>query len=746
MSTDPSQVAARLVKKAMRCADDRAEELDENVLKPIKQFARQAELHVALIAEETFGMLAHKKSSQVRFLALQLCSCLWTRSAAFRHILLDRLVPEFIQLVGVEQGTHPLPPPASWAERLPKRALELVESWHATHGQLEGYGKVAVARRYLRAVDENHDRGGLRNGGASAALEAQLAEQRAARWQEKYSELRAVAHASLAEMRRGADALETCLRILAPSLEEGEASGMGGVNNGGGSSSSGGGTAGGGGSANRGMDAAFDRVVSAVPGQGPTQRADEDTVGREEGEGGGEEEEEEEGGEEELAYEQEAPFGGVGAAGGSIEFSLGEPEQRTEADRAALMDALHDAHAEARKRHLPTLRSWQLTLSRVTLPPPERPAQTALLQRATAMRSRLRELMVRAEPLVGSSSTSRAIAGREEQHEYADCEHVDGEEGEDDDDDDEFEPVATDLKPGYEPNWVDPDAGWEKPPPEAMRSPRRHGGREEEEREGGESGKVALTFGGGVEGSRTAEGADESVRGCGQGSRRCSAPRRDGSLCTRHVPEGGVCEFHGAWMERERLSGLPLSPAEGSVWALVVSEARRSVQEAGAGGDTDPAEQGQKRGWQGGPSADDAKDGSNHAERGARHVDGVARKRPRSPQAADRAAASSSSGGDGGGGNSSRAALGDTSSVGVPAQSASAASASAASASAASAEAAAVAAAADASEARRGRKAPVSGRQRLKQIIAKGERRAAATMEAFNAAANEKQHRMRQMW
>ena len=38
----------------------------------------------------------------------------------------------------------------------------------------------------------------------------------------------------------------------------------------------------------------------------------------------------------------------------------------------------------------PRLRSWLLTLSRVVLPPDERPALTALLQRATEMRARLR--------------------------------------------------------------------------------------------------------------------------------------------------------------------------------------------------------------------------------------------------------------------------------------------------------------------------------------------------------------------
>ena len=47
-----------------------------------------------------------------------------------------------------------------------------------------------------------------------------------------------------------------------------------------------------------------------------------------------------------------------------------------------------------------------------------------------------------------------------------------GEEDDDDNDDAMFEEVSATLKPGYEEHFVDPDEGWEKPPPEAMRSPR----------------------------------------------------------------------------------------------------------------------------------------------------------------------------------------------------------------------------------------------------------------------------------
>ena len=143
------------------------------------------------------------------------------------------------------------------------------------------------------------------------------------------------------------------------------------------------------------------------------------------------------------------------------------------------------------------------------------------------------------------------------------------------------------------------------------------------------------------------------------GERRCGAPRRNGSLCARAVPEGGGCEFHGAWMERDLHTGLPTSPAEGSVWAMVV--AAEALSRAG----------------------DAARSAAPAAMAAAVE--------------ADESAASA-------------------------------------------------AAAAEVGDSRRSRKAPMNPRQRLKEMVLKGERRAAATIEAANMAASERQHRMRQMW
>ena len=214
-SSDPSKAVERLVKKAFRAAVAAdASTLPDSELKAIKQFARQADANVLLVFAEMFTYLS-KNDSHVRLLSLELCSTLWARSAAFRRALLERLVPEFVQLVGGDPHNHPLPGAESWAERLPKRALELVESWDASHGQLDGYRSLNLARRHLKAAVQG-------GGGGAAAAEpsSSLEAQRAQRWRDKYDELRRTSEGAFAEIRGGADALEACLRILAPSFEE----------------------------------------------------------------------------------------------------------------------------------------------------------------------------------------------------------------------------------------------------------------------------------------------------------------------------------------------------------------------------------------------------------------------------------------------------------------------------------------------------------------------------------------------
>jgi hypothetical protein len=369
------------------------------------------------------------------------------------------------------------------------------------------------------------------------------------------------------------------------------------------------------------------------------------------------------------------------------------------------MQALRDAHAESRKRFVPMLRTWQTTLSRVSVPEADRPALTSLLERATAMRSRLRALVARADPLLAderggpeakgtgggcggpeAKGTTSATVGSPRKRARGgwldgtvrgaethpgrprgDEEGGEEEEADDDEEDeDEFDAVVPDLKPGYEPEWVDPDAGWERPPPEAMRSPQRGATR------GGaattEESACARTFGGLSGGAAVSPSAAGGMAQAGMssasgmsndGARRCGAPRRDGSLCARDVPRGGACEFHGAWMERDLHTGLPTSPAEGSVWAMVV--AAEALSRAG----------------------DAARSAAPAAMAAAVE--------------ADESAASA-------------------------------------------------AAAAEVGDSRRSRKAPMNPRQRLKHMILKGERRAAATIEAANMAASERQHKMRQMW
>ena len=134
--------AAKLVKRVVR-----AESIDEEALRALKQFARRSDPHVQAVFASVWDHLGASNAIE-RLLALQLCAHLWSRSAAFRHALLEQLVPHFVQLVhGSSDG---LPPPRQWAERLRSEGVKTVESWHASHGHLEGYRPLGLALRHMR--------------------------------------------------------------------------------------------------------------------------------------------------------------------------------------------------------------------------------------------------------------------------------------------------------------------------------------------------------------------------------------------------------------------------------------------------------------------------------------------------------------------------------------------------------------------------------------------------------------------
>lgn len=611
-TADPITVATRLVKQLIRAATaaDSAT-LPEDALKPVKKFARQSDAHVIFIAEEAFKHLA-KKDAQVRFIALELCATLWARSASFRRTLLERLVPEFVQLVGGEPASHPLPPPESWSERLPKRALELVESWDASHGQLDGYRGLTLARRYLRAAlgGGGSVRGEAASSAGPASAAAELTARRVARLQTKYSEMRAEAEGALADMRRGADAMDACLRILAPSLEEGCAET---------NKAPDGSPAGGGGGASGGDDPFARLAASPSWRRGAAASSDEpgrndDVGGGGEGGEGGEEEDDE--------AEADSLADGLlhaGMAGGDLELSLGDAEQRVEADRAPLIDALRDAAAEARNAFEPRLASWIVLLSRVggTLPDAERPAHTRMLQRATDMRARLRAAMARAEPLLGSGGGEAATSAPADAHRHgvgatapdpqpasaeasaergAEGVAADGGGGDDDggadddfDDDDEFEDVSA-YKDGYEPDWVDPDHGWEKPPPEAMRAPKLSSGRGGDMPEAATATRAGATHAPALPQHAPVSDVDlpqalpAAEGGDGQ---RCSAPRRDGSLCARWSSTSLPCPYHGVWLARHACNGRPTKPRPGSIWERLArdDEAQRTRESGGKEGE-----------------------------------------------------------------------------------------------------------------------------------------------------------------
>ena len=510
-----------------------------------------------------------------------------------------------------------IPPPDEWHASLRHRAAALVAEWHASHGHLDGYRHLPLARRYLVRQEgggggggggggHGHGRGqggsGGRGGnsgnggdGASSSSSGDAAatareHARAQRWLERFAELRGCAYVEMAEMRRGADALEGCLRMLAPSFAEAasataaaaretapppHAGQRGGLR----------GQSWRRGRGRRRLDRLL-RVHDAATSGSMGGDGDEGGGGdnNDDGGGGGGDDDSDEGGSEgdDDGAGAETAAALYGAMGGTMTLSLDEPEQQRAEDRGPLVDALRDAYAEAARSFEPKLRGWLLTLSKVAPPAgtDEASARTALLERVTALRARLRTAMDRAHGMLGNVGGESGAKSQEAAVAAAAAGGGGGDDGGDDGDDDGFEDVDASLKPGYEARWVDPDAGWEKPPPEAMRAAAAlPAARPPASRQPG--GVVA------VEPEAAVAADDEPALGeeaeAAEGARCCAAPRRDGTLCRRWiVGDEGACAYHGPWVERDPATGVPLHPAAGSVWARLIARRRHETDEAPA--------------------------------------------------------------------------------------------------------------------------------------------------------------------
>ncbi|KAL4423512.1 hypothetical protein ABPG77_003645 [Micractinium sp. CCAP 211/92] len=179
-------------------------DLDASALQGIKRLCRQSD-DLVLAAWEALLSQMRATHAQTRLLAMRLCAQLFQRSRVFRLALLAQL-SQFLELVLGFRPERPLPQPAQAAASLREEALELLESWSASHGAR--HKQLPMAVRYLRdTLQYRFPEVGART--AAAATEAWEREER------QRAQLRARLAALLGgEWRHGAAAARQLLREL----------------------------------------------------------------------------------------------------------------------------------------------------------------------------------------------------------------------------------------------------------------------------------------------------------------------------------------------------------------------------------------------------------------------------------------------------------------------------------------------------------------------------------------------------
>lgn len=88
-----------------------------------------------------------KKHAEVRLSTFQLIDYLFTRSHAFRELLISDF-KGFAKLVTDTDPQNPLPPPKDAAARLKKSSLLAIKEWYHKYGH--GYPKLKLGFNYLK--------------------------------------------------------------------------------------------------------------------------------------------------------------------------------------------------------------------------------------------------------------------------------------------------------------------------------------------------------------------------------------------------------------------------------------------------------------------------------------------------------------------------------------------------------------------------------------------------------------------
>lgn len=92
-----------------------------------------------------------RNHAQVRLSAFQVSAELFSRSHAFRALLIGDHFDEVIECcLETNPSTMPMPPPKSAGATLKKLALETVHSWAKEYGS--AYKKLALGYNYLKQV------------------------------------------------------------------------------------------------------------------------------------------------------------------------------------------------------------------------------------------------------------------------------------------------------------------------------------------------------------------------------------------------------------------------------------------------------------------------------------------------------------------------------------------------------------------------------------------------------------------
>ncbi|CAH0385602.1 unnamed protein product [Bemisia tabaci] len=190
--------------------------LDASKLKRLKSICKQSSSYIERMYTLVMDFMK-KDHAEIRFSAFQICDEFFRRSHLFRELIIADL-QQIFELTAEINAKNRMPPPRKVAENLKKMALKTVKEWNSVYGP--AYKRLSLGLQYLQKCAKINFERLEREESLTRDLNRQIERRKRMEIEAKLIKLHAEISENETEIRMAVNALEACMGILVPRLND----------------------------------------------------------------------------------------------------------------------------------------------------------------------------------------------------------------------------------------------------------------------------------------------------------------------------------------------------------------------------------------------------------------------------------------------------------------------------------------------------------------------------------------------